>query len=517
MITTLVLTALFAQAGASESAKTARVEGIVVSSTTGDPLKKAVVQLSDKYAATTDTQGAFLFDNVTPGTYDLKAERVGYVSPTILTVGTVANLRLLAGQKLTGVTIKLAPQGAIYGRVTDEDGDPVREAGIDLLHWTYKNGKKVLQSVENSGQWNVNDDGSFVIGYLPAGRYYLRTTHGIQIVAPPQKEGHEEAYVATYFPSAIDPSAAAPIDIAAGMEVRGIELRLRKSRVFTVRGKVGTVPAGIQLAPRGYATVRQTSASTDGSFEFKNVPPGAYRLATMASFEAPALGPAYVVVTDSNVDGIALIKNAGVRVTGTVKMSDSTTRPSGARISLARSEGAADFDVDREDGTFGMINQEPDKYRIWVRGLPVGFYVKAVKAGDLNVTHKTLDLTSASSVELEITLSPNAADVSGIASNAKGDPVANAYIQLASDDDPEADETTFTDQNGVFHTHNLAPGDYRAFAWQDDGDGIIFDPEFRKRFDAKSFKVTLIEKSHENVELKLITKESMDAEVVKMP
>jgi hypothetical protein len=54
-------------------------------------------------------------------------------------------------------------------------------------------------------------------------------------------------------------------------------------------------------------------------------------------------------------------------------------------------------------------------------------------------------------------------------------------------------------------------------AWADDCDGIITVPGFRAALENQCAKVTLAEKSHENVELKLITKEMMEVEAAKMP
>jgi len=51
----------------------------------------------------------------------------------------------------------------------------------------------------------------------------------------------------------------------------------------------------------------------------------------------------------------------------------------------------------------------------------------------------------------------------------------------------------------------------------DEGDGIITVPEFRARFESQCARVKLAENSHESVELKLITKEAMDAEAAKIP
>jgi len=74
--------------------------------------------------------------------------------------------------------------------------------------------------------------------------------------------------------------------------------------------------------------------------------------------------------------------------------------------------------------------------------------------------------------------------------------------------------TSTTDQTGAFHLKNLAPGEYKIFAWEDTSSGITQDPEFRKHFDPVVVK--LAEKSHENIELKLIPKDAIETEAAKV-
>ena len=72
------------QASAQERAV---LQGFVVKMGTGEPVSKATVILSpfagaerrDSYAATTNSGGQFLFQNLEPGQYRLSAARNGYV------------------------------------------------------------------------------------------------------------------------------------------------------------------------------------------------------------------------------------------------------------------------------------------------------------------------------------------------------------------------------------------------------------------------------------------------------
>ena len=84
------------------------------------------------------------------------------------------------------------------------------------------------------------DDGSFVVGNLTPGRYYLSAGfRKVDEAGPPARKPEREKYVTTYFPSAADSASAAPVEVAAGAEVRDLAIRLRKSRVFHIRGRAG--------------------------------------------------------------------------------------------------------------------------------------------------------------------------------------------------------------------------------------------------------------------------------------
>ena len=84
-------------------------------------------------------------------------------------------------------------------------------------------------------------------GYLVSA--YWRDYASTVAAAPPDKP--EEAYAATFFPSAKTDSLAQVVEVTAGQELPGIDIRMRKSQVFRIRGKVLSTgdgqPAGLVL------------------------------------------------------------------------------------------------------------------------------------------------------------------------------------------------------------------------------------------------------------------------------
>jgi len=243
-----------------QSQKAATVRGNVMSST-GEPLRKVDVTLrpaggggrggaTDRVAGTlsrtTDAQGAFVFDNVPPGTYVASAQKPGYVradyratsmssarsSATPIVVG--------AGSDVTAVNIRMTPQAVIAGRVTDEDGDPYMHASVQVIRQRWTNGKRqyLPMSADNS-----DDRGEYRIPALMPGRYLLMVTANR---STPRLDGARTSadgtpdmtYTPQYYPGVGDISQATPIELAAGQEMRGADFRLRKTPTYRVRGKV---------------------------------------------------------------------------------------------------------------------------------------------------------------------------------------------------------------------------------------------------------------------------------------
>ena len=118
---------------------------------------------------------------------------------------------------------------------------------------------------------------------------------------------------------------------------------------------------------------------------------------------------------------------------------------------------------------------------------------------------RSSDLTAAGTPDLVFSM--NGGQINPVVRDADGNPALHPQIQVC--DSGGSCTTRFTQQ--------LAPGDYRVCAWADDCDGIITVPGFRAALENQCAKVRLAEKSHENVELKLTTKEMMEVEAAKMP
>ena len=531
------------------AARTARLEGQVLSQA-GEPLRKATVRLMPygtslpnavSYVDTSDARGNFAFEAVSPGRYTLDAQRTGFLMQnygariaTNTYPGSV--LTLSAGQVVKDLSLKLAPQGVIFGRVTDIDGDPLPGADVRLLRVYHSRGKR---GVSPAGGTRTDDQGSFHIANLSAGSYYLAAedtqsrifgnTEGML----PGRAPSRLTSVLTYYPDAVDAANAVPVEITPGTELRGIEIRIRREAVFSIRGLVIDSTTGKPTPAQLYARLKDSpqigfgagaSPHSDGTFEIRNLLPGVYVVTAVTNTTAdPRTASEEVGITDSDVAGVKLTLTPGATMAGTVKL-EGDGPPVHPIIFLNGVDGTENgsHTQTNDDGTFELHGIAPGKYAAGVDRLPDGVYMKSVRLGGHDVTRTKLDLTSGVSGTLDILLSRGAAEVLGTVKNNQGEAASGALVTLWPKG--RGPETVWngipqspTDQNGEYRIAGLVPGEYYAIAWEEIEPNLIYDLDFLKRFESQATALTLEQGAHQTIQPKWISREDAAAEAAKLP
>jgi protocatechuate 3,4-dioxygenase beta subunit len=492
-----------------EDPKLASIEGKVIHALSNDPLKKVTVVLmrtgggaGTQLSAETDDKGAFSFQRLEPGRYQMLAERTGFARQAYgarrnALQGT--SIQLSAGQEIRELIFKLSPNAVITGRVLDEDGDPVPNVAVMALRTIYQRGKKQFLPL---GAVPTNDMGEYRLASLMAGKYLVSATFrnaGIGIAGtsskPPDPDKPEPSYTTTYYPNSTDPLFASPVEVAVGGEMRGIDVRLTKVKAFRVKGKVAEgLSQGKQLVvlltPKGAGITGMVTrligvAQPDGSFELKGVAPGSYYL-TATTDGMSTLGAAReVVVTDQHIDGLRLEAATALEIQGTVALEGKpgvdlkkvqVTLESTEMLNINPPKGKPE-----DDGKFTMKGISPDRYRVSASG-PDGVYLKSARYGTQEVGDDGVDLSSATG-KLEIVMAQDGAQVEGGVCDSDGKPVPGATVVLvpSSRNWPLYKEMT-TDQNGRFQFRTVPPGDYRLFAWTEMEPGAYQNPEFLKGY-----------------------------------
>lgn len=526
----LVATALPAQ---DQAPPMAMIEGRVIDSVSGDPIRKANVTLIlnsggmnrvmaslasgasytpnrsqrlPETALVTDANGNFRA-TVTPGTYQARAERNGYVNLP----GTLTSVTVAAGETAKAVAIKLHKHGVITGRVLDEDGEPLARVNVQQLKWIQQNGRRTLIP---QGSTSTNDLGEFRIFGIAPGRYLVSAQANVGGFGSLGRS--RQTYATIFFPGVADPSAAQAVEIAPGATRQGIDLRLQKVAVVTISGKVGGVAPGttperrmgamVMLVPRhsplmmGGMMQHAVPVSPQGDFEMPNVPAGSYILTaqTQGPNQDRRSARLNIEVGDRDLAGLSLSLEAGLTLNAQIRAEDA---PSLAGLMLyLQGSGPMSNSTGRADaeGKIALANLDKDLYRASVNGLPAGYYVKSMQLGSFDAKD-SLDLTAGAAGELIIMLEKGTAEISGQVVGKDQKPAIAAQV-IVLNARHETVRIGQTDAQGHYRIRELPPGDYRLATTADPD---LSDPDTLDRLATTAEKITLARSAKETRQLEL--------------
>lgn len=541
-----------AQAPSKDPKVLASIEGRTVTAA-GQPIRKVMLTLrrmdagsaSTAITASTDSEGKFVFSSLEPGRYNLWAEKAGYLrqsygskqASVYMSAGTP--LALTSGQHLKDISFELTPQAVISGKVLDDEGDPVGRALVQILRYAYRNGKRRPSPMQGQPS---DENGEFKISGLAPGRYFVCASRPMSMMGgesarPAQidRTKPDEYFITTCYPNGTDLASAAPVDVGVGREAPGIDIRLRKSVVVNVSGSVsGDIPpdrlrlslmsADPNNSLPSMGPGMGASVGKDGTFTLYRVAPGSYRIVVFNSNEnrMQVCGSQRVDVGHDDVRNVSvsLIKAAElkgvIRLDGQSAAAQAANRP--FQVGLVPSdESVFNYvpNVSAEaDGAFKLAAVSPGKYRLQVFPIPDGAYLKSVRLSNQEVLETGLDFTAGVAGSLEVTLKAAAAQVDGIVKDEQDKPLLGATVTLVPE--PPNPDLTFrytqasTDQNGKATLKSIAPGSYRAYAWESLEFGAQMDTELMNQLSSYGVSVKLDENGHEQINLKSIPEKAVE-------
>ncbi len=493
----------------------ALIEGAATNAVSGEPVKKCVVNLlragGKAYVVLTDAEGRFRFANLEPGQYHLGGERPGFARQEFGARGfgkPGSTLTLDKDMQLKNLALKLTPLGAVSGKVTDDDGDPVVGASVQVLKPIYFfDGRRQLGQ---SGFAQTNDLGEYRIFGIPPGRYFLSAAY-----TRPMNSKADETFPPTYFPGVIDPAAAGRVEVAPGGQLRGIDIALRKTRSVRLRGKFSGPESesdlrngSLQLYPRSIAgmssLVRNFTVirGVSGTFELPNVLPGSYMLVADQSEgkEKQFFARVPIEVGNNNADNLQILLTEGFEISGRLQIEGAAgDAPRNARVYLKSRDlqfGGSPSAAIKADGTFTLTTVPPGLYGVDLSFSQPFFYVKSIRFGETDAIANGLNATRSN--RLEIVLSANGGQIDGqTASGARVGLYPKNGLQ-------EYFKMAMADNGGQYSFRCVAPGDYLLLAFEDADASTLSDPEIVKKYEGSGELVSVKEGARETKQLKAI-------------
>lgn len=513
----------------------ATIEGRVTASDTGSPLRGAHIQLYGSgpnarvnRSARADRDGRYRFDRMTPGPYTILASRPGFVT---MRAGQKsprerAILWLLSPAETERVDFALPRGGVIFGRLTDDTGEPL--AGIQLIPLRVlhsPNGER-LQPDNSLPFSNHSDDrGDFRVAGLAPGTYVLAAQH--------QSDEDGENLVTTFYPGTTNAKQARRIRVGMSEQV-GASFAMQSGRLVRVSGYVQSsnghpLPnARIMLRTEttvGIRVLRVEDAS--GQFEISGVAPGEYTLDVSSAstggmpdfFKQTEFTSVKLSVGTEDLTGLVITTGAGTTVTGRVTYESSTGRsPDAAKVQVYAAIQDGPFGMrppsaDRnngllaEDGSFTITGGYGKMlFRV---GRP-GWQLKSVILDGVDITDVPYDASRGNISGLEVVLTDERQEVIGKVADAFGKPATRYVVIVFPGELGEGAvpgrfiRVATPQQDGIFRLTNLPPASYLAAAFEAIDQDAEFDPAFRERARSRATSFHLSPGQTRELELALI-------------
>jgi hypothetical protein len=552
---------------------TATIAGRVLAADTGRPVKRARVSAAvtgrGMRSSVTDDQGRYQITNLVAGAYTITASKTGFVDSVYgqrrpLQPGTPFNLA--DTQAATNVDLRLIRGGVITGRVGDEDGEPLARALVTIQRYQYVRGERQLTP---AGADQTDDRGQYRVFGLPPGDYYVSAStsglgellgRGMQQLATGVALGSGGAlgagggrggpggfsgpfsaadqaassgYAPTYYPGVVSAGEAGKVTIGPGQEMAGIDFQIQIVPLATITGIVaGTQDAvSVTLVPQDAGGLGPLGGQTfsgraigNGTFTIANVPPGRYtaiaRSGGRSSDPKTAVQP--LVITGQNIEGLTLMLQPGVTLTGNITV-ESSGAPSPDdysvfRVTIADADplagggpggrgGRLPFGGDdrvEKNGSFALHNIEPGRHYVRVTGggnpSQGGgqWTLRSVLIGGTDVADLPFELKPGRNVDnINVVLTDRTTDLSGTVRDAQN-AATPAVTVIAFSIDPQywraqsrRISTSRTGDTGAYYFRGLPAGDYYLLAVDEVEQGEWFDPAYLDSVKDKAVRVTL--------------------------
>ncbi len=490
------------------------ISGKVIDARSGQALARCVVEIeptenrSQSLSLETGDEGHFDFGGLRPGKYALTAAKRGYLTQsyqehegfsTAIAVGPELNSEDLL--------FNLMPQAIFYGTVSDEAGEPVRNAQVHLYKDQEVDGiRSTLQRqtvpTDDRGMYEIPNiaPGNYFLGVSAQPWYATAVNNGMIIslkfndALARVDSALDVAYPLTFYPNATDSDDAIPIPIRGGERTEA-NMTLTPQHAMRLQLAVARDEAGrtsVSMAQNVFGQLEPiptgTQANNEGGLEISGVVPGRYEVTVTRPFLSP---PQPTHFTADVAEGTTQLSTDGgvaeVTVSGKVTSLDSKMRF--AEISLVASQSQRDYIAPLNDAGEFAVQVVPGEYQV-IGQIPQ-MYIARVSSPNALVKGRMLQVKAGDAPRLEIVAGSGYGQIEGMAER-DGHSTSGVMVLLAPHDAKD-NQILFrrdqSDSDGTFLLSNIIPGSYRLLAIDDGWEVDWADPSVLGAYLKKSIPI----------------------------
>ena len=508
------------------------ISGRVVDANSGARLAHTVVAVApttkrdELHTVVTDDDGQFRFADLPAGKYALTAQRRGYLTESYdqhdqFSTSIVTG----SGLESNNLVFLLRPDGAIYGRVTDDHNEPVANAQVVLFRSGLVNGTK---ATDFKRQAPTTDEGLYRFSHVPPGKYYLvvsaspwyaqrpQANRNVQVrsvssdgsaVATGRSEQETQtsfesteprssldvAFPITFYPGALDLANSTPIVLPEGgrfvadftlQAVPAVRVRVNLSEPSQDRQFNANLTQAVAdnvtltVSPMTFTMIDKNT------IEMSSVAPGRYTLEmNMHRGNATSQTARTLEITNNTLVGADEVP-AFSQVSGAVSFDDGSSLPGGGFVQLRdqKSRQVLNGQISAQ-GEFEIKQAVPaGSYDVTVN-MPKAF-LKGMAASGARISGQTINITGSGPVKLAVMLTNGVGRVEGkVLRDDK--PVPGVMIVLLPKN-PANNATLFrrdqSDSDGSFTLSSVMPGKYTVLAIEKGWELEWANPDVLKAF-----------------------------------
>ena len=289
--------------------------------------------------ATTNDEGLYQLANLPAGAY-----RVSVNAPAFVIEGETRSsyeyasktVNVTEGDEIENLNFSLVRGGVITGKVTDEFGMPVIAEGVAAFRLDQQ-GKRDNNAAVDILRWQTDDRGVYRIFGLEAGRYLIGA--GASSEDTLQPVGVRGSYKRTYYPDVANESNAKIIEVKPGGEVKNVDIKLSRTKGYSVTGRVidaetdkplAGVTVGCEVAKTAIPSFKpgETTTNTKGEFRIEGLSPNTYVAYVFNLGQSEVYSDRVNFnIADGDVDGIEIKMIRGATISGIAEV-EGTRDPS---------------------------------------------------------------------------------------------------------------------------------------------------------------------------------------------